>query len=122
MQPRFTCPQKNDAFTVSDEVKGNGDLTYPVGLITADEIVAAGSGKYGISNSSYYLYKGSWYWSLSPFCFYSGAGMFIVYSSGYLGSTGVYNAGGAVAPVINLKAEYVNTLRGTGMIDDPYTE
>ncbi|MCI8498942.1 MAG: hypothetical protein HFG33_06105, partial [Bacilli bacterium] len=26
-QPRFTCPQKNDAFTVSDEVKGNGDLT-----------------------------------------------------------------------------------------------
>jgi len=26
-----------------------------------------------------------------------------------------------VAPVINLKAEYVNTLRGTGTISDPYT-
>ena len=56
-QPRFTCPQKNDAFTVSDEELGNGDLTYPVGLITADEVVAAGSGKYGTVNSSYYLYK-----------------------------------------------------------------
>ena len=121
MQPRFTCPQKNDAFTVSDEVKGNGNLTYPVGLITADEIVAAGSGKYATSNSSYYLYKGSWYWSLSPYYFNSNAYMFVVYSSGYLNYYYVSNTGGAVAPVINLKAEYVNTLRGTGTISDPYT-
>ena len=37
--PTFKCPQKNDAFTVNDTSKGNGALTYPVGLITADEPV-----------------------------------------------------------------------------------
>ncbi len=122
VQPRFTCPQKNDAFTVSDEVKGNGDLTYPVGFITADEIVAAGSGKYGTGNSSYYLYKGSWYWSLSPSCFHDGAYMFIVYSNGYLNNPYVYRTNGAVAPVINLKPEYVQTMIGDGSIDNPYRD
>jgi len=123
VQPRFTCPQKNDAFTVSDETNGNGDLTYPVGLITADEIVAAGSGKYNVSNSSYYLYKGAYYWSLSPSSMYSSLAYVLMVSGGgrlsyyYVGDSSV-----AVAPVINLKAEYVNTLRGTGTISDPYTE
>ncbi len=121
-QPNFTCPQKNDAFTVSDEVKGNGNLTYPVGLITADEVLAAGSGKYGTGNSSYYLYKGSWYWSLSPYNFDgTSSSVFDVNGAGQLRNAGVSNTGGAVAPVINLKAEYVNTLRGTGTISDPYT-
>jgi len=122
VQPRFTCPQKNDAFTVSDETNGNGDLTYPVGLITADEIVAAGSGKYGISNSSYYLYKGSWYWSLSPLYFNSHANPFIVGTSWNLHGTNVLNTGGAVAPVINLKAEYVQTMIGDGTINNPYRD
>jgi len=66
VRPQFTCPQENDKFTVSAENGGNGNSTYPVGLITADEIVAAGSGKYPTANSSYYLNKGSWYWSFSP--------------------------------------------------------
>jgi len=35
--PTFKCPQKNDAFTVNDMSKGNGALTYPVGLITAQQ-------------------------------------------------------------------------------------
>ncbi len=121
-QPRFTCPQKNDAFTVSDETKGNGDLTYPVGLITADEIVAAGNGKCNTSNSSYYLYKGSVYWSLSP-SYFNGSDALVFYEStvGSLYNTYV-NYSGAVAPVINLKAEYAITLKGTGTISDPYRE
>ncbi len=122
VQPRFTCPQKNDAFTVSDEVKGNGDLTYPVGFITADEIVAAGSGKYGTGNSSYYLYKGSRYWSLSPSNMYSScASVLVVYSGGHLSYSNVY-IGYAVAPVINLKAEYVQTMIGDGTINNPYRD
>jgi len=120
VQPRFACPQKNDAFTVSDKRKGNGDLTYPIGLITADEIVAAGSGKYGISNSSYYLYKGSWYWSLSPY-YFNGSDARVFVEDG-LYYTGVDRTLGAVAPVINLKAEYASTLKGTGTMEDPYTE
>ena len=118
VQPRFTCPQKNDAFTVNDENKGNGDLTYPVGLITADEIVAAGSGKYITENSSYYLYKGSWYWSLSPY-YFNGSNAYVFRENGNLSGANV-SSGGAVAPVINLKAEYVKTMVGDGTINNPY--
>ena len=117
----FKCPQKNDAFTVNDTTKGNGALTYPVGLITADEIVAAGSGKYNTVNRKYYLYNPStWYWSLSPY-YFSGtsSSVFNVVTSGQLGNYFV-NGVGAVAPVINLSSEYVKTLRGTGTMTYPY--
>ncbi|MCI8498414.1 MAG: hypothetical protein HFG33_03345, partial [Bacilli bacterium] len=123
VQPRFTCPQKNDAFTVNDEEKGNGDLTYPVGLITADEIVAAGSGKYATANLSYYLYKGLWYWSLSPSGMVgSSVYVFVVHGDGPLHHGYVSYTGGAVAPVINLKAEYVQTMVGHGTINNPYRD
>ena len=122
--PTFKCPQKNDAFTVNDTSKGNGALTYPVGLITADEIVAAGAGKYETPNTNYYLYRGSsyWYWSLSPF-FMSSSGlcdMFAVNTNGNYRYFYVTNTGGAVAPVINLSAEYAKSLKGTGTMADPY--
>ncbi len=121
-QPKFMCSQKNDAFTVSEEELGNGNLTYPIGLITADEILAAGSGKYNTGNSSYYLYKGSWYWSMSPSSFTgSHAAVFNVGEYG-IGNTYVYNANGAITPVINLKAEYVKTMIGDGTINNPYRE
>ena len=119
--PTFKCPQKNDAFTVNDTSKGNGALTYPVGLITADEIVAAGSGKFDIANTSYYLFNpNSWYWSLSPYN-YSYAGVFVVSNNGSL-NYGIVDPGGASAPVINLSAGYVKTLSGTGTMDDPYVQ
>ena len=103
-------------------MKGNGALTYPVGLITADEIVAAGSGKYGTTNSSYYLYRPSnWWWSLSPTNFNgSNAYAFLVFTSGYLISTYVYNAEGAVVPVLNLSVEYTSSLVGDGTMGNPY--
>ena len=121
VQPRFTCPQENDKFTVSAESGGNGKSTYPVGLITADEIVAAGSGKYITENSSYYLKKGSWYWSFSPsnMFFNSLANVFFVNKTGLLSYDIVYHSG-AVAPVINLKAEYLSQLRGAGTATDPF--
>ena len=62
--PTLKCAQDNDKFTV-DASNGNGALTYPVGLITADEMAYAG-GVYDTSNSSFYLYTGQTYWALSP--------------------------------------------------------
>ena len=117
--PQLTCTQKNDAFTVDDEEKGNGNLTYPVGLITADEIALAG-GKWNYDNSSYYLYKGSYYWSLSPYGYFSGAFVFGVYGTGSLSNYIVITASGA-APVINLNANYCQRLGGVGSKEDPYT-
>ena len=53
--PTLECVNENDRFTVSEE-NGNGALTYPVALLTADEIAYAG-GVYNKSNRSYYLYN-----------------------------------------------------------------
>ena len=119
--PSFKCPQKNDAFTVNDTNIGNGALTYPIGLITADEVVAAGSGEYGkITNNSYYLTNLiNWYWTLTP----NGTngretGLFVVYN-GLLSGWGTIGNGG-VSPVINLTNEYANILIGDGTMENPY--
>ncbi len=121
VHPTFKCPQKNDAFTVGDTKKGNGALTYPVGLITADEIVAAGSGNYISTNSMYYLYnRNTWSWSLSPLMAddYSAAGFFLGIYGGISGND--LTSRGAIAPVINLSAEYFKTLIGTGSMENPF--
>ena len=39
---KLVCSQQNDAFTVNDVVKGNGALTYAIGLLSTDEAVLAG--------------------------------------------------------------------------------
>lgn len=66
----LTCPQKNDAFTVNDTSKGNGALTYGIGLIAADEVVLSGGLSYvelGHNfHSGQYLSSGQYYWSSSP--------------------------------------------------------
>ncbi len=118
--PKFTCTEKNDAFTKEDTEKGNGKLEQKVGMITVDEILAAGSGKYNTTNGNYYLYKGNWYWSLSP-SNYSGSGayLFRVNNDGALSYYYVYNMGG-VAPVINLNAKFVSTMSGNGTMYSPF--
>ena len=111
------CPQKNDAFTVSDTTNGNGALTYPIGLITTDEAVLAGG--WSSSNSGYYLYSGSWYWASSPHRF-SGddARVKRVYSSGNAYDSRSVSGSSGVRPVFNLKAEIL--LQGSGTATDPY--
>ena len=111
------CPQKNDAFTVNDTSKGNGALTYGVGLVTTDEVVLAGG--WSSSNSNYYLHSGQNYWTMSP-GYFSGyyALERIVDSSGdadryFL----VYNPRGA-RPVLNLSPDVLKN--GNGTAKDPY--
>ena len=113
----LTCPQQNDAFTVNDTSKGNGALTYPVGLLSTDEIVLAGG--WSASNSGYYLYSGQWWWASSPRSFNGGfAYVRYVSSSGdALGYDYVYYYSG-VRPVFNLKAEVL--AQGSGTASDPY--
>ena len=113
----LTCPQQNDAFTVNDTSKGNGALTYPVGLLSTDEIVLAGG--WSASNSGYYLYSGQWWWASSPGYFYgSSAGVRRVYSDGYADYYDVVFGGNGVRPVFNLKAEVL--AQGSGTASDPY--
>lgn len=54
----LNCSNKNDSFTV-DSKNGNGALTYPVGLLTADEIIY-------ISGSESYITPGTYQWTMTP--------------------------------------------------------
>ena len=86
--PSVECPNESrDGFTVSTSSGGNGKLTYPVGLLTADEVMLAGErSTYITINSNYYLYSASWYWLLSPFHFTDiDACFFSVFYEGGLG-------------------------------------
>ena len=123
--------RKKDMFSVSQASGGNGALTKPIGLMTADEVVFAG-GFYGTNNESAYYYRNAsggsatganWWWTMSPSSFFGGSAyVFIVDGSsnaGRLSRGGVYNSDGVVRPVISLKS--CVQLSGTGKSGDPYT-
>ena len=114
----LTCPQKNDAFTVSDTSKGNGALTYGIGLVTTDEAVLAGG--WSSSNSNYYLYSGQNYWTMSP------NSLFGLVKGRYVASFGgvdedykYINYSIGARPVINLKSDTLIT-SGIGTSSDPF--
>ena len=117
--PTLACPQAADKFTVSTST-GNGELTKPVGLITADEVNMAG-GKNGSRNMLYYLYSGTEYWTMSPSLFSNDAGASnfrVTYSgemSGWSSATSIYG----VRPVINLDTKNIK-FTGTGTMQDPF--
>ena len=111
--PILTCPIASDKFTVNTS-NGNGALTYPVGLITADEAAMAG-GVTNYNNKSYYLYTNQSYWSGSPSRFDSGGtnGFFVDISFLFVDTS--YG----VRPVISLSSKV--KLSGSGTYNDVYT-
>ena len=79
--PTFVCSDANDRFTASTAT-GNAKLTYPIGLITADEINYAG-GLLGANNSNYYIAQNAssgaqWWWTMSPDYWNSSRGSYIL--------------------------------------------
>ena len=119
---------------------GNHNLAYPVGLLTAQDVVLAGGylssdsdldeyegGKYGMNNESYFLYTGLNYWTMSP---YSNSAsepkMVYVNKNGKLAAAKVKTDDPNeslpeyyVIPVISLKAD-VTIASGHGTSKDPY--
>lgn len=124
INPQLTCPQENDKFTVEEISGGNGALTYPVGLITADEIMVAGSGKYDNYDNydtaiNFYLKRNKFSWTFTPSHF-SESGGFAFIIQNYLYSRLISVSTVGVLPVINIKSELVHQLQGNGTIDNPY--
>ena len=114
--PMLSCGQQNDRFTVNDAMTGNAALTYPIGLITADEVVLAGA--YNTENTNYYLYTGYNYWTMSPTDFYyMDARVRNVTASGSLSSCRAIDGLG-VRPIINLKSDSLKS--GQGTVENPY--
>jgi len=113
--PTLLCGNKNDKFTVSDTVNGNGDLDKPVGLITVDEAALAG-GMFNTNNTSYYLHTNQQFWILSPLSA-SNAYVWSVYDVGSLrGDFGWRTRG--LRSVLNLNANTMVT--GIGSEADPF--
>ena len=127
--PSYDCAATEDKFTV-DSTVGNGKLTYPIALMTADEVSFAG-GVYGTNAPTWYYYNSAngsstgstWWWLLSPYGWSGGdARVFSVSGSsgpGYLGGNDVDYTGG-VRPVISLKS-CIKYSTGNGSASDPYT-
>ena len=118
--PTLQCSQDVDRFTVSD-TKGNGKLTYPIGLITIDEANMAG-GIYNSVNTQYYLYTGQQYWTMSPSRFASGlalASAWLVNTAGRLYYGSSVSARLGVRPVVNLSADVLIS-GGDGTAINPY--
>ena len=117
-KPDLKCSRKIDSFT-TDNINGNGDLYYPVGLLTVDEFMLSG-GMYAMNNIPFYLNIGLYLWSISPSFFSSNYGgvIFDILGNGEINDYYVDDLRG-IRPSISLKP-YTETSEGTGTINDPY--
>ena len=127
--PSYDCAATEDKFTV-DTSTGNGKLTYPIALMTADEVSFAG-GLYGANTPTWYYYNsvndsstGSKFWRLlSPLdSSTSGSSMFIVRGSSNPGrlNYNYVNSNNGVRPALSLKS-CVKYSSGDGSAENPYT-
>ena len=128
--PTYNCTNIKDAFSGSNS---EAKLTYPIGLMTADEIAYAGGKEFTILPSPYAWYylnsaggsiTGSTiWWSLSPFG-WSGSysTVWVVFGSsnpGYLSYTRVNDTSYGVRPAISLKS-CIKYSTGNGAPETPY--
>ena len=126
MQPTLICPNDNNGgklskFTVKDTTNGNGNLTYKIGLLTADEIAFAGSIVYNYNRSTYLQENATdtFWWSLSPTNFNgSFADVWLVYSGYLLYNEGGVRSYGGLRPSISLISS--TSVTGNGTSEDPY--
>lgn len=112
MAPSLDCINPEDAFTVSEE-NGNGKLLYPIGLITADEVVMMGNGNTFNSLT----------WTMSPYYQKSSLTYDFTAKSGYRGSlteSTFYTTTISARPVITLKNGAFIT-GGDGTAASPWT-
>ena len=129
--PTYDCTEASDAFSGSNT---SAKLTYPIALMTADEIMRAG-GKGNTSLTSpyawYYLNSANGsitsstrWWLLSPDNWRDDGSAygFSAYGSSSPGRLSSYNVGGplGVRPAVSLKS-CVKTSGGDGSASDPYT-
>ena len=119
--PILTCPNPtNDLFTTSTSNIGNKALTYPIGLITVDELMLGGLSD-GYLNRLSYTYSSYSYWTMSPRYFNvtnTSAHEFSTSSAGYASNDWVTSSFG-VRAVINLKGN-VKISGGIGSANDPF--
>ena len=117
--PSYICPRNEDKFTTSKD-KGNGELIYPIGLLTLDDLAFAGV-TVSQENKSFFLYNGSDYWLGSPAVFGNDAvaRAYIFTTTGSVDMWSWVSSGYGVRPVINLSKD-VTIVSGDGTSSSPY--
>lgn len=128
--PTLICQNNNDKFTVSNTI-GNGALTYPIGLLTSDEVAMAGainvysSINFYIENNDYYLYNDSLncaFMTMTPSLFIQGLssnlGMLMDVYNFYIQPYEFSMCYPELSPVVSLKADAITS--GSGIETDPF--
>ena len=126
--PTYNCANINDAFSAGNK---NAKLTYPIALMTADEISYAG-GVFKLDNHNvWYNYNSNnekitdiWWWLMTPWNYlnwYKKPTVFVAYKGGQIGGSRVSEdaENGAVRPVISIKGENI-WKSGDGSAEHPY--
>jgi len=117
IMPSLVCARDMDRFTV-DSANGNGDLDYPIGLLTADEINLAGHPFNGSQTTYLTLASDGNHWSLSPGSFDDGYAIaFSVYESELYASNVVLSRGARPSVSLGLGATITG---GDGSYQSPY--
>ena len=120
-RPTYSCPETNASrYTVSEET-GNGYLTYPIALLTADEASYAGIVFGEVSNLNSYIMDNSTanhWWIMSPYAYTGFYDSFIIASYGVLYNFHVNSIYG-VRPSVSLKS-CVTVTEGDGTLSSPY--
>ena len=113
--PSNECPDSSAQMSV-DEENGNGKLTYPVAMITADELMFGGAG-YNVENHNYYLTTGNKFHTITQ---QSGKKMYYQNSKYALNRTSSLTYATGIRAVIALPHDaYIRS--GNGSKESPYT-
>jgi hypothetical protein len=121
--PSIDCQDERDRFTVS-EANGNGALTYPTGLITADEATLAGMQKEGTTQtgSKNFLYTSltstGCTFTMSPYEFRFSEFAYCTYLYDK-STTTAHSREGRIQPLVSLKAG-VTYSSGDGTRTNPW--
>ena len=130
-KPELSC-QDVDLFTFSSSLVGNKALTYPIGLITMDELLLAGFGGgafegeivYQKKGYNTFLNTGNYYWTMAPVYGTYAIGDASWTTSVFLKADNRINDFVVTAnkaylrPVINIRSDV--TITGRGTMTDPY--
>ena len=128
--PSLSCA-KDNSFTLKVSGRssiagiqdyGNNALDYPVGLITADEVIMAGIKE--SQNDHHYLYTGgNAFWTETPVSLYSfmftriASEMYVI--NGSIAGNDVSDNNVGVRPVLNLNRDIIY-VEGNGLVDNPF--
>ena len=114
-RPSYNCPNINDRFSMKNE-SSNKLLSYPVGLLTVDELLYSG---YTFNTHDYsFLDTNETYYTMTP-AFFNGSNAYNYIVSNNIIKTSVVTKEYGIRPVISLNKD-TTVFMGDGSLESPY--